>query len=152
MPMPKPTSAGTLVEPDRSSTGKGSRTASSARSLLVTIFDLYLSVDDYMWTSAAIEALALFDISEKAARQAVWRLNSDGVFETERLGRVSRMRLTPQARQLHEERNVRSDRFRSVYYRSLLGEPRPPEWVLLLLSAERLSPDLKQRLHRELKS
>ncbi len=53
-----------------------------------------------VWTSTIIEGLALLDVSERNARQAVARLSDQGIVTSERVGRHTRWHLTDTGRRL----------------------------------------------------
>jgi phenylacetic acid degradation operon negative regulatory protein len=77
------------------------RAGSSAKSVLLTILgELVLPRSGTAWTRTLVEALALLDVEEKNARQALARLASQGYLESERHGRRARWRLTRSGRTL----------------------------------------------------
>src|SRR5437879_9681941 len=62
--------------------------ASSAASLLFSILALHVAPDtDRVWSSTLVEALGVFGIRDKTARQAIWRMTADGTVRSERSGR-----------------------------------------------------------------
>ena len=71
----------------------------SARSLLVTIFgDSIVPLGGEIWLSDLIQLCSPFQFSERLLRTSMFRLNKDGWFEVERVGRQSIYRLSPWAR------------------------------------------------------
>lgn len=69
----------------------------SARSLLLTVLGEYvLPRGGTVWTSTLLEALSLFGVEDKAARQALARAAKAGWLASERVGREARWRLTQQ--------------------------------------------------------
>lgn len=75
--------------------------APAARSTLLTILGEYLLPrPDGAWQEALIGALSLLGFTPSAARQAVVRSAREGWLEGERIGRRSRMRLTPSSASL----------------------------------------------------
>ena len=76
----------------------GEPSSTSASDLLVTIFgELMRPNGGVAWTQTLLETLALFDIEDKATRQAISRLAAKGWIESERIGRRTRWMLTPWA-------------------------------------------------------
>lgn len=70
----------------------------SARSLLFTILGEYvLPRGGAVWSKTLIDALAVFGVEEKSARQAMARTEDDGWLRRERVGRSVRWRLTDAA-------------------------------------------------------
>jgi phenylacetic acid degradation operon negative regulatory protein len=70
--------------------------APAARSTLLTVLGEYLlQRPEGAWQEGLIAALAVLGFSPSAARQAVVRSTREGWLEGERVGRRSRMRLTP---------------------------------------------------------
>src|SRR5439155_4123068 len=73
----------------------------SARSLLFTVLGEFVLPDGgRAWTSTVIDALSRLDVEEKAIRQALMRTAADGWLTSERFGRRTLWRLTPNAEQL----------------------------------------------------
>jgi phenylacetic acid degradation operon negative regulatory protein len=71
------------------------RSGSSAKALLLTLLGEFVLPDvGSIWTSTIVDGLALLDISERNARQAVARLNDDEIVQGERVGRRTRWHLT----------------------------------------------------------
>jgi phenylacetic acid degradation operon negative regulatory protein len=77
------------------------RSGSSAKALLLTILgELVLPHGGSVWTSTVVRALALLDVEERNARQAVARLAEQGTVRSERQGRLARWHLTAAGRRL----------------------------------------------------
>ena len=101
----------------------------SASDLLVTIFgELMRPAGGAAWTQTLIESLALFEIEEKAARQAVSRLSAKGWITSERVGRRTRWRLTPWADDLLTRGAER------IYGLGGQQQPWDGQWLVLLAS------------------
>ncbi|MDQ0988928.1 hypothetical protein [Streptomyces sp. V3I7] len=76
----------------------------SARSLLMTLLGEYvLPKGTPVWTSALVDALALFGVEEKSACQALARTAKEGRPASERKGRRVRWALTGPGRRLLTE-------------------------------------------------
>jgi phenylacetic acid degradation operon negative regulatory protein len=79
--------------------GFGQRPEISARSVLVTVFgDSVVPAGGEIWLGDLISLTRPFGFSDRLVRTSVSRLTSEGWFDTERVGRRSRYRLTAQAR------------------------------------------------------
>src|SRR5919107_4514870 len=75
--------------------------APAARSVLLTMLGEYvLPLRDAIWQETLIGALAALDYKPQAARQALSRSVGAGWLETERHGRRSRVRLTPETAEM----------------------------------------------------
>src|SRR5882724_10497931 len=73
----------------------------SAKAILLTVLGEYvLPNGGAVWTSTIVDALALFEVSERNARQAVARLSDQGIVSADRHGRRVRWRLTESGRRL----------------------------------------------------
>ncbi|MCF8612139.1 PaaX family transcriptional regulator [Gordonia sp. HY285] len=69
--------------------------SASARSLLLTILgEFALPRQEPVWTATILDALALHDVEERAARQALSRTSSEGLLASSRHGRRSAWELT----------------------------------------------------------
>src|ERR1700704_4253861 len=76
----------------------------SARSLLMTVLGEYvLPRGRAVWTSALVDALAMFGVEAKSARQALARTAAEGWLASERVGRRVRWALTPPGHRLLTE-------------------------------------------------
>ena len=105
------------------------RSGSSAKSVLLTILgELVLTRDGTAWTQSLVDALALLDVEEKNARQAMLRLANQGYIAGERIGRRVRWELTAAGRALLTSGTERIYGF---------GEPSEDwsgEWLVVLCS------------------
>jgi phenylacetic acid degradation operon negative regulatory protein len=117
----------------------------SARSLLTTILgEFVLPRDEPAWTSTLVDALGLFDIEEKSARQALARTAAEGWLRSDRVGRRVRWTLTPPGRRLLAEGAERIYGFGS-------GEPNwDGRWLVVLVSIPESLRDLRHRLRTRL--
>lgn len=117
----------------------------SARSLLMTVLGEYvLSRDQPVWTSTLVDVLALFDIEEKSARQALARAAGEGWLVSERVGRRARWSLNPPGRRLLTEGAQRIYDFAG-------GAPEwDAQWLVLLVSVPESKRDLRHRLRTQL--
>lgn len=97
-----------------------------------------------VWTSALVDTLALFDVEERSARQALARTAAEGWLQAERVGRRVRWSLTPPGRKLLTEGAERIYEF---------GSAEPPwdgRWLVLLASVPESKRDLRHRLRTRL--
>jgi phenylacetic acid degradation operon negative regulatory protein len=77
------------------------RAGSSAKALLLTVLgEFVLPQGGSAWTATLVESLAVLDVEEKNARQAIARLADDGLVTGERDGRRVCWHLTPVGREL----------------------------------------------------
>jgi phenylacetic acid degradation operon negative regulatory protein len=132
-----PTPAGATASP-RFSPG-------SARSLLLTIFGEFVHPSlEPTWTSTLLYAFAGVGIAEKSARQAISRAAAAGWIASDREGRRTSWRLTPQAMQMIREgsKRVRSLRTAAAAWQG--------EWVLLHITLPESRRADRLRLYRAL--
>jgi phenylacetic acid degradation operon negative regulatory protein len=118
--------------------------APAARSTLLTVLGEYLLPRaDGVWQEALIASLQLLGHTPSAARQAVVRSTREGWLEGERVGRRSRMRLTPATAELLR------DGARRIY---AFGEPVSWDgrWLLLVLRVPEPRRELRHRLTTQL--
>jgi phenylacetic acid degradation operon negative regulatory protein len=118
--------------------------APAARSTLLTVLgEFLLQRPDGAWQEALIGSLALLGFTPSAARQAVVRSSREGWLEGERIGRRSRMRLTPSSAELLR------DGARRIYG---FGEPVSWDgrWLLLVLRVPEPRRELRHRLTTQL--
>ncbi|MFF4252707.1 PaaX family transcriptional regulator C-terminal domain-containing protein [Streptomyces sp. NPDC001663] len=117
----------------------------SARSLLMTVLGEYvLPRGRPVWTSALVEALALFGVEEKSARQSLARTAAEGWLASERVGRRTRWALTPPGRRLLTEGAQRIYDFGS-------GERVwDGTWLVVLVSVPEAKRDLRHRVRTRL--
>lgn len=117
----------------------------SARSLLMTVLGEYvLPRAEPTWTATLVNGLALFDIEEKAARQALARTAAEGWLSSERVGRRVRWSLTPPGKRLLTEGAQRIYEFGSD------GHEWDGQWVMLLVSVPESKRELRHRLRTRL--
>jgi len=118
--------------------------APAARSTLLTVLGEYLLPRPAgVWQEALIGSLRLLGFSESAARQAVARSAREGWLAGERVGRRSRMRLTPTSAALLR------DGARRIYG---FGGPVSWDgrWLLLVLRVPEPRRELRHRLTTQL--
>ncbi|HEX2132847.1 MAG TPA: PaaX family transcriptional regulator C-terminal domain-containing protein [Actinophytocola sp.] len=117
----------------------------SARSLLTTLLGEYvLPAGEPVWTSTLVDVLALFDVEEKAARQALARTAAEGWLTSDRFGRRVRWRLSPPGRRLLVEGAERIYGFGS-------GDRHwDGRWLVLLVSVPEAMRDLRHKLRTRL--
>lgn len=73
----------------------------SARNLLFTVLgEFVLRTGRTVWTSSIIDVLSRLEVEEKAARQALMRMATDGWLTSERIGRRTRWTLTDNSERL----------------------------------------------------
>jgi phenylacetic acid degradation operon negative regulatory protein len=117
----------------------------SARSLLMTILgEFVLGRPTPAWTATLVSTLALFEVEEKSARQALARSASEGWIRSQRFGRRVRWELTPPGRRLLTEGAERIYSF---------GRPAPPwdgRWLVVLVSVPESKRELRHRLRTQL--
>ncbi|WP_407655632.1 PaaX family transcriptional regulator [Amycolatopsis rhabdoformis] len=117
----------------------------SARSLLMTVLGEYvLPRQDPVWTSSLVDALALFKVEEKSARQALARASGEGWLKSERAGRRVRWVLTPPGRRLLSEGAER------IYGFGRQTGQWDRTWLVLLVSVPESQRDLRHRMRTRL--
>jgi phenylacetic acid degradation operon negative regulatory protein len=121
----------------------GARPDISARSVLVTIFgDSVVPAGGEIWLADLIELCRQFGFNQRLVRTSMFRLAAEGWFETDRVGRRSRYRLTAWA---IEEFARAEDR--------IYGRP-PTEWdghwTLVVLDTDLVPRAEAELLRREL--
>ncbi|WP_264081675.1 PaaX family transcriptional regulator [Gandjariella thermophila] len=97
-----------------------------------------------VWTATLVNALALFGVEEKSARQAVARTSAEGWLAAERLGRRVRWHLTPPARRLLVEGAER------IYGFGSGNRDWDGRWLVVLVSVPETMRDLRHRLRTRL--
>jgi phenylacetic acid degradation operon negative regulatory protein len=118
--------------------------APAARSTLLTVLGEYLLPrPEGVWLQALIGSLRLLGFTPSAARQAVVRSTREGWLEAERIGRRSRMRLTPSSAELLR------DGARRIYE---FGRPATWDgrWLLVVLRVPEPRRELRHRLTTQL--
>jgi len=117
----------------------------SARAYLLITLGEYILADEGAgaWTQTIVDALALLDFEERAARQAIARAAAAGWLAAERNGRRVRWRLTPAGREY------------LTAARQRLFAPGPEsdwdgDWLVLLLTVPENQRKLRYRLRTSL--
>ncbi len=117
----------------------------SARSLLMTVLgEFVLPRQEAAWTSTLVGALAMFDIEEKSARQALARSASEGWIVSRRFGRRVRWELTAPGRNLLAEGAER------IYGFGRRDRPWDGLWLVVLVSVPEAKRELRHRLRTQL--
>jgi phenylacetic acid degradation operon negative regulatory protein len=117
----------------------------SARSLLMTVLGEYvLPRQAPVWTSTLVDVLALFDVEEKSARQALARASNEGWLLSERAGRRVRWSLTAPGRRLLTEGAQR------IYEFGRDPISWDSQWLMLLVSVPESQRDLRHRVRTQL--
>ncbi len=117
----------------------------SARSLLMTILgEFVLPGGGPVWTQALVSALALFDVEDKSARQALARTAAEGWLASERVGRQVRWSLTPPGQRLLSQGAQR------IYSFGRDDVEWDGRWLLLLVSVPEAQRDLRHRVRSQL--
>ncbi|MGB3440240.1 MAG: PaaX family transcriptional regulator C-terminal domain-containing protein [Actinophytocola sp.] len=117
----------------------------SARSLLTTLLGEYvLPSDTPVWTSTLVDVLALFDVEEKAARQALARTAAEGWLRSDRVGRRVRWTLTEPGRRLLAEGASR------IYGFGSGSREWDGQWLVVLVSVPESMRDLRHKLRTRL--
>lgn len=117
----------------------------SARSLLMTMLGEYmLPKGRPVWTSALVEALAMFGVEEKSARQALARTAAEGWLDSERMGRRVRWALTPPGRRLLTEGAQR------IFDFGRRDQAWDGSWLVILVSVPETKRDLRHRVRTRL--
>lgn len=115
--------------------------ASTARSLLLTVFGEYLlPYGQAVWTSALLHVLAGLEVEGKSARQALNRMAADGWIVSERVGRRVRWSLTEHGRTLLSEGAER------IYAFGRERDSWDGRWLVLLASVPESRRDLRHQL------
>ncbi|MCP5027685.1 MAG: hypothetical protein GY929_15530 [Actinomycetia bacterium] len=122
----------------------GQRPHISARSVLVTIFgDSVVPAGGEIWLGDLIELCAPFGFNDRLVRTSMFRLTSEGWFETERIGRRSRYRLTSSATAEFADAEAR-------IYRP--WEPATAsDWVMTFLDGQGIASDQLAKLNAALR-
>lgn len=117
----------------------------SARSLLTTVLGEFVQqADRPVWTSTLVAALALFDVEEKAARQALARTAAEGWLRSDRVGRRVRWTLTEPARR------VLADGASRIYGFGSGSHEWDGRWLVVLVSVPETLRDLRHKLRTRL--
>jgi len=115
--------------------------SASARSLLLTILgEFALPRREPVWTATILDALALQDVEERAARQALSRSSSEGLLESQRHGRRSAWVLTESGTTLLTEGSER------IYGFMRSAPAWDGRWLTLAVSIPETQRKLRHRL------
>jgi phenylacetic acid degradation operon negative regulatory protein len=117
----------------------------SARSLLMTILgEFVLPAAQPVWTSTLVDVLAMLDVEEKSARQALARTAAEGWLSSDRVGRRVRWHLTAPGRRLLVEGADRIYSFGNDVH------DWDGRWLVLLISVPETLRDLRHTLRTRL--
>lgn len=119
--------------------------SSSARSLLLTVLgEFALPRTDPVWTSSVLEALSLFEVEQRASRQALARTSAEGLLTAQRHGRRTAWGLTDEGTTLLREGTTR------IY--SFMRQPHvwDGRWLVLTVSIPETQRKLRHRLRTRL--
>jgi phenylacetic acid degradation operon negative regulatory protein len=133
-------SAGRPVLSRRREVGGG-----SARSLLITILgEFVLPAAQPVWTGTLVDVLAMLDVEEKSARQALARTAAEGWLSSDRVGRRVRWHLTAPGRRLLVEGAER------IYSFGSNTDDWDGRWLVLLASVPESMRELRHTLRTRL--
>jgi len=114
----------------------------SARSLLMTILgEFVLPAARPVWTGTLVDVLAMLDVEEKSAWQALARTTGEGWLSSDRVGRRVRWHLTAPGRRLLVEGTER------IYSFGSDDHDWDGRWLVLLISVPESLRDLRHTLH-----
>jgi phenylacetic acid degradation operon negative regulatory protein len=117
----------------------------SARSLLITILgEFVLPAAAPVWTGTLVDVLAMLDVEEKSARQALARTAAEGWLSSDRVGRRVRWHLTAPGRRLLVEGAQR------IYAFGSNSEDWDGRWLVLLVSVPESMRELRHTLRTRL--
>jgi phenylacetic acid degradation operon negative regulatory protein len=117
----------------------------SARSLLMTILgEFVLPAAAPVWTGTLVDVLAMLDVEEKSARQALARTAAEGWLSSDRVGRRVRWHLTAHGRRLLVEGAER------IYSFGSDDHEWDGRWLVLLISVPESLRDLRHTLRTRL--
>jgi phenylacetic acid degradation operon negative regulatory protein len=117
----------------------------SARSLLITILgEFVLPAAQPVWTGTLVDVLAMLDVEEKSARQALARTAAEGWLSSDRVGRRVRWHLTAPGRRLLVEGAERIYSFGSNI------DDWDERWLVLLVSVPEAMRELRHTLRTRL--
>ena len=114
--------------------------------LFVVLGEYAVAADATAWTEVLINALALVGVKEKAARQAIARLATEGMVDPRRHGRRVCWNLTQKGRRWLAEGATRAERFGPSADQSI------GRWLMLAVSLTDEQRDLRYHLNRRLLS
>ncbi len=119
--------------------------AESSRGLLMTILgECVLPTGGAAWTQTLVAGLGLVGVQEKAARQALARMEADGWLRRERAGRRTRWCLTD------ELSDLLSEGARRIYGFGQHARPWDGEWIVLLASVPEADRAARYRMAQQL--
>ncbi len=119
--------------------------AESARGLLFTVLgEFILPAGGAAWTSAFIDVFGRLGVEEKTIRQALMRTAGDGWLKSERAGRRTIWRLTPDAERLLTEGTER------IYGFAPVARDWDGRWLLVLARAPETERPARHRLRSQL--
>ena len=102
------------------------RSGSSAKALLLTVLgELVLPHGGAVWTSTVVRTMALLDVEERNARQALARLAAEGTLRSAKDGRRARWHLTDTGRRLLVEGTKR------IYELGAAGDRWDGRWLVV---------------------
>jgi phenylacetic acid degradation operon negative regulatory protein len=117
----------------------------SARSLLMTILgEFVLPAAAPVWTGTLVDVLAMLDVEEKSARQALARTAAEGWLSSDRVGRRVRWHLTAHGHRLLVEGAER------IYSFGADDHDWDGRWLVLLISVPESLRDLRHTLRTRL--
>jgi phenylacetic acid degradation operon negative regulatory protein len=117
----------------------------SARSLLITILgEFVLPAAQPVWTGTLVDVLAMLDVEEKSARQALARTAAEGWLSSDRVGRRVRWHLTAPGHRLLVEG---AERIYSFGSNAVDWDGR---WLVLLVSVPESMRELRHTLRTRL--
>jgi phenylacetic acid degradation operon negative regulatory protein len=117
----------------------------SARSLLITILgEFVLPAAEPVWTGTLVDVLAMLDVEEKSARQALARTAAEGWLSSDRVGRRVRWHLTAPGRRLLVEGAER------IYSFGSNTDDWDGRWLVLLVSVPESMRELRHTLRTRL--
>ena len=123
----------------------GTANAESSRGLLMTMLgEFVLPTGGAAWTRTLIAGFDLLGVQEKAARQALSRMEGDGWLARERHGRQTRWSLTARAERLLRDGAER------IYGFGHAARPWDGEWVVLLASVPEPERATRYRMAQQL--
>jgi phenylacetic acid degradation operon negative regulatory protein len=117
----------------------------SARSLLITILgEFVLPAAQPVWTGTLVDVLAMLDVEEKSARQALARTAAEGWLSSDRVGRRVRWHLTAPGHRLLVEGAER------IYSFGSNTDDWDGRWLVLLVSVPESMRELRHTLRTQL--
>ncbi|KAA0020044.1 PaaX family transcriptional regulator [Antrihabitans cavernicola] len=119
--------------------------SASARGLLLTVLGEFVHPRGVpVWTATVVEALAMLDIEEKSARQAIARSANEGLLESERSGRRVCWHITAPGTRLLSEGT------RRIYTFLTNTPPWDGRWLVLSVAIPETQRQLRHKLRTRL--